>query len=254
MISDRRLVKTRRFTRPRYVGDPINTLRIFNEKEVDEVIVVDIDASRRKRPPDFSYIAQLASECFMPLAYGGGITSIDEAKKLFEIGVEKVCINSHATKKPALVSELANAFGSQSLVVSVDVRARRFGGYKVFTLGGRHKSATPLVPFLKTVESNGAGELLLTSVDRDGTRSGYDLPLLRTATGATSIPVIACGGAACLDDFRRAVVEGGASAVAAGCQFVFKGRHQAVLVSYPTRKAMEEVFRGTEVCSASSVT
>jgi len=241
LLKGRGLVKTVRFKDPTYVGDPINAIKIFNEKEVDELIFLDITATPEKRPPPYQVLSEIASECFMPLAYGGGVRSLGEIEKIFSLGVEKVCLNTAAAEDPTLVTEAAKAFGNQSIVVSVDVRKSLFGKYEIFTHGGRRKARQELLSYVRRMEELGAGELLLTAIDRDGTMQGYDRDLVRRVTEAVGIPVIACGGAGGLGDLT-AVMECGAAAAAAGSLFVFHGRHRAVLISYPSREELNAAF------------
>lgn len=243
LLSGERLVKTVRFKQPTYVGDPVNVVRILNDKEVDELILLDIDASRQGRGPNFAYVEQVASECFMPVAYGGGVRSLDDAKRLFGVGVEKICLNSQALATPQLVQDLAKLYGNQAVIVAIDVRKGFWGGYQVSGVGGTRKEKVPLADHVRRVAELGAGEILINSIDRDGTRTEYDFELIRTVTPLVDVPVIACGGAGKLEDFRRAVHEAGAAAVAAGSLFVFQGPHRAVLVTYPERGTLVELFR-----------
>jgi cyclase len=242
LLSGRGLVKTRRFRDPTYVGDPVNAVRIFNEKEVDELLLLDISATRRDRAPQFDLIEDIARECFMPLAYGGGVADCATIEKLFGLGVEKVALNTAAVERPELVREAAKAFGSQSIIVSVDVRKKLFGGYEVCARAGVRRAGTDPVAFARRMEEHGAGEILIHNIERDGTMSGFDIGLVRAVAHAVSVPVIACGGAASLADFRAAVKEGGASAVAAGSLFVFQGPHRAVLITYPEYRELEQLF------------
>ena len=239
LIHEGGLVKSVRFKEYRYVGDPINAVKVFNEKEVDEIVILDIDATREKRPPDLRKIREIAEEAFMPLAYGGGISTTDEAKQLFNLGVEKVVVNHTAVNNPSFVTGLARQVGSQSVVVSVDVKKNLLGKYKVFTRNGREDTGEEPVSFAKKMQDAGAGELFLNSIDHDGTYRGYDLPLIEKISGVLSIPLVACGGAARVEDFAAAV-SAGASAVAAGSMFVFQRPHQAVLISYPGQKELKE--------------
>lgn len=243
LLRNRGLVKTVRFRDPTYVGDPVNTVRIFNEKEVDELVLLDILASREGRGPDFRLIEEIAGECFMPLGYGGGIRTVDDIRTVLALGAEKAVINSRAVEAPELIREAADVIGSQSVVVSLDVKKGLLGGYRVHTRGGTQATKEDPVRFAVRAQELGAGEILLTSVDRDGTMSGYDVDLVRSVSREVDIPVIACGGASGLGDFARAVREGGASAVAAGSLFVFTGRHRAVLVNYPATGELEALFR-----------
>lgn len=242
LLRNRGLVKTIKFKNPTYVGDPINTVRIYNEKEVDELIFLDITATPEKRKPPFKIIGEIASECFMPFAYGGGITNIEDAKTIFSLGAEKVAINSYAAESPALVTQLAELFGSQAVVVSIDVKKNLFGKYEVCTHSGKKKTKRDPVGYAVQMEQIGAGEILLTSIDRDGTMEGYDVDLIRQVTGAVNIPVIACGGAGRLEDFSKAVTLGGASAVAAGSMVVYQGKNRSVLINFPTKQQLTEAL------------
>ena len=236
------LVKTVRFGQPTYLGDPINAVRIFNEREVDELVLLDIAATTEGREPPFAQLAELATECFMPLTYGGGVTTVEHMERLFALGIEKVCLNSAAIEDPTLVPRAAANFGSQSVVVSLDVKKTWMGDLRVMTRSGKRDTKLHPVEVAKRMEQAGAGELLLTSVDRDGTMSGYDLNMIRCVTEAVSIPVVACGGAGSLIDFGRAVNEAGAAAAAAGSLFVFHGRLRAVLISYPSQTALQSAL------------
>jgi len=241
LLRNRGLVKTRKFKEPVYVGDPINAVRIFNEKEVDELVFLDITATPEGRGPDFDLIRDIASETFMPFAYGGGITTLEHARQLFKLGVEKVVLNTAAASDPGLVSAIADIAGSQSVVVSVDVKRSLLGKYQVHTRAGQKGLGLDPVEYAQRMEHAGAGELLLTAIDRDGCMNGYDTPLLKSVSTAVSIPVVASGGASSLQDFRTAV-EAGASAVAAGSMFVFHGKHRAVLITYPEHSELQRVL------------
>lgn len=240
LLKNEGLVKTVQFKHPKYVGDPINAVKIFNEKEVDELVFLDTTATIENRKPPLKLISEIATECFMPFCYGGGIRSIEDIAELFKLGVEKVSLNSYAVENPSLISRAADMFGNQSIVVSIDVKKTLFGKYRVFTQGGRKASKHDPVEFAVRMQEAGAGELFLNSIDRDGTMQGYDLDLIKRVSEAVSIPVIACGGAGSLDDFAAAVKQGGASAVSAGSLFVFQGRHRAVLITYPSTKELEQ--------------
>lgn len=235
--------KTTRFKNPVYLGDPVNILKIFNEKSVDEIAILDIGATPGKRGPNFEFLEDLAGECFMPLAYGGGITSVDQIKRLFKIGFEKVILNSALADRPGLLSEAAAAAGSQSVVACIDVKKTLFGGYEVVTAGGRRKVGRKPGDWARELEALGAGEIIVNSIDQDGTLAGYDLDLIRTVTSAVSVPVIACGGARSVKDFGDAVKLAHASACAAGAMFVFQGRHRAVLINVPPEPEIEAAFQ-----------
>jgi cyclase len=233
------LVKSIKFKKFTYVGDPINAVKIFNEKEIDEIVILDIDASKERRGPDMQKIKEFTGEAFIPLAYGGGISTIEEVKELFYTGVEKVVLNSSAIYKPQLISEAAKLVGSQSVVVSIDVKRNLFGKYKVVTKNATEAINEDPITFAKRMQDAGAGEIFLNSVDKDGTYEGYDYALVKQVSGALDIPLIACGGAGSVDDFQQAVLHG-ASAVAAGSLFVFQRTHRAVLISYPSRQELKE--------------
>ncbi len=239
LLRNQGLVKTVRFSNPTYVGDPINAVRIFNDKEVDELIFLDITATMQKKPPQFDLIHDIATECFMPFGVGGGIHDIETARSLLKLGSEKIILNTSATNLD-FISEAANEFGSQSVVVSIDVKQSRFGKYQVYTTSGTVNTKLDPVQFAKSVESAGAGEIFLNSIDLDGTMQGYDLKLLESVTSSVGIPVVACGGAGNLMHFQEAILKGGASAVAAGSMFVFHGPHRAVLINYPTQDELKE--------------
>ena len=241
LLRDGGLVKTVRFKDARYVGDPINAVRIFNEKEVDELVFLDIGATAGRRGPNFELLEDIASEAFMPFGYGGGITRVDEIRRLFGLGVEKVVLNSAAVANPELVSEAAALAGSSSIVVSIDARRSWLGKHGVYARAGTHDAKRSPVEYAREMEQRGAGEILLNSIDRDGTMSGYDLDLIQAVAQAVTVPVVAVGGAGTLQHFREAV-DKGASAVSAGSMFVFHGRHRAVLITYPDYSDLERLF------------
>lgn len=242
LLKNSALVKTIKFKNPGYVGDPINAIKIYNEKEVDELIFLDITATVESKAPPFKIISEIASECFMPVAYGGGVKRLDDIKEIFSCGIEKVSINSYAVENPSFVETAADKFGSQSIVISIDVKKTFLGGYKIYTHGGRKATNLDPVRYAAQMEKMGAGEIILTSIDRDGTMEGYDLELVRKVTSAVGIPVIACGGAGRVEHFAEAVKQGGASAVAAGSMVVYHGRNRAVLINFPTREELQSVL------------
>jgi cyclase len=227
------LVKTRKFQDAVYVGDPVNAVRIFSDKEVDEIVVLDIDASKEGRDPNYELIAEIAGECFMPLAYGGGVRTLEHVRQLIRCGVEKVVINSAAISSTDLIKEASLVFGTQAIVGAVDVKRGMLGGYKVMAKSGCVDAGIKPVAHVQALVAAGAGEIFLNSIDRDGTMSGYDLELVRQVASQVDVPVVACGGAGTVQHLVQAVREGGASAVAAGSMFVFHGKHRAVLISYP---------------------
>jgi imidazole glycerol-phosphate synthase subunit HisF len=236
------LVKTTGFRNPVYVGDPINAIRIFNEKEVDELVLLDITASRTGKGPAFGTIENIASECFMPVAYGGGINTVEQIRKILSVGVEKVVINAAALLDPQLVRDAVREFGSQAVVVSVDVKRKLLGRYEVYADGGTKPTGLDPAAYARRMEDLGAGEILLTSIDRDGTMKGYDIELVLKVTSAVGIPVIASGGAGSVADFGIASKRAGAAAVAAGAMFVFHGPHRAVLITYPSHAELSAVL------------
>ena len=235
------LVKTVRFRKPTYIGDPINAIRIFNERMVDELILLDITATLESREPPLSTIEAVASECFMPLTYGGGVTRLAKIERILSLGVEKVAINSKLVEDPEFMRQAATEFGSQSVIASLDVR-RRAWGQRVVTHGGRRAHRADPVEMARRHEEVGAGELLLTDADRDGTMSGYNLDLIERVTEALGIPTMAAGGAGSLEDLKAAV-DAGAAAAVAGSLFVYHGRHRGVLINYPTQQELEPLLR-----------
>lgn len=242
LLRNRGLVKTLRFKDPRYVGDPINVVRIFNEKEVDELMVLDIMASKVPCEPDYEMIERIAGECFMPLCYGGGVRTVEQARRLFALGVEKICLQTAALHDISIITELANRFGSQAVVVSIDIKRNWQGLPQLYAAASGKTLRRHWLDYLHSAVSAGAGEVLLNSVDRDGTMSGMDLDLIRRATTELSVPLVAVGGVGSLADIKAAT-DAGASAVAAGAFFVFHGPHRAVLISYPRYQELEDLWK-----------
>lgn len=232
-MMKRGLVKTIKFSHPRYLGDPINAVKIFNDKSVDELCVLDITATIENRGPDFDYLKNIASEAFMPLSYGGGITDIFEIEKLFYIGYEKVVINSAFINRPELIREAASIAGSQSIVVSIDVKYDLFGKKYCLIHDGKIKIKEDPTVLAKKAEDSGAGEVILNSVDRDGTMLGYDIDLVKSVVDSVSIPVIACGGAKDIYSMKEVIEVAGAHAAAAGSMYVYYGPQKAVLITAP---------------------
>jgi cyclase len=232
------LVKTRKFAKPVYVGDPINAIRIFNDKEADELMVLDITATRERREPNYALIEQFAGECFMPLCYGGGIRTLEQAKRLLALGVEKVCVQTAALEDPDLISRIADAGGSQAVLASVDVKRSWLGKPRVYSAAAEKMLDAPWLDHIRAMVAAGAGEIVLTAVDRDGMMQGMDLELIGEATRGLPVPLIAVGGVGTLEHIREAV-QAGASAVAAGAFFVFHGPHRAVLITYPKYRELE---------------
>lgn len=241
LLSDGGLVKTERFAKPKYVGDPINAVRIFNEKEVDEMMILDIDAARQGRGPNIALIEEIAGECFMPLCYGGGVRNVRDARDLFKIGVEKISVQTTAMTNPSILREIADFAGEQAVVASIDIKRDWLGRPKLHSAAGvkpRHRDWRDAV---REAVAHGAGEILLTSVDREGTLSGIDRDLVHEASTIASVPLIANGGVGSLADIRAAT-DAGASAVAAGAFFVFHGPHRAVLITYPRSEELRKLW------------
>jgi cyclase len=232
LLKDNGLYKSLKFKDLKYVGDPINAIKIFNEKAVDELIFLDITATNNNAEPNYSMLSNIASECFMPLCYGGGIKSLSQIEKILACGVEKVCLNTSAFLDPELVKEASKKFGSSTIVVSIDVKKTIFSGNKVYIKSGTKSTGMDPVRFAREMESLGAGEILINSIDRDGTMLGYDMELIKLVSNSVQIPVIACGGAGSVENIADVFKMANASAAAAGSFFVFQGRHRAVLITY----------------------
>ena len=239
LLKDRGFYKTQIFKDPKYLGDPINILKIFNDKEVDEICVLDIGATASGRGPQMDYLGEFTSECFMPMAYGGGISTREQIGQLFKIGVEKCIINSAFHEGQNLIEQAAEEFGSQSIVVSMDVKRKLFGGNEVCTHNGTRKTGLSPLECAKRAEDSGAGEILLNSIDRDGMMTGYDTELAQEICAEVSVPVILCGGAGSVEDLKNAATAG-AAAVAAGSFFVFQGPHRAVLINVPDHEVLDK--------------
>lgn len=244
LVKNGGLVKTIQFGSPKYVGDPLNAVRIFNEKEVDELIVLDIDATAQNREPDYTLIKKLAAECRMPLCYGGGVKAVEQIQKIVSLGVEKVSISSAAIDDPKLISDAAERVGSQSIVVVMDVRKsgilRR---YEVFTHNGTKGTGLNPVEFAKRVAAQGAGEVVINSIDRDGGMEGYDIELVTKVREVISLPMTVMGGAGSLKDIESLMRTFGIIGAAAGSLFVFKGKYRAVLINYPNREDKDALVR-----------
>lgn len=231
LLKGQGLVKGEKFRNHRYVGDPINAVRIFNTKEVDELVFFDIMANRTGGKPNYDFLADIASEAFMPFGYGGGLTEIADIERLFKVGVEKAIMNTGSFDLD-LIRDASRVAGSQSIVASIDVRKSLLGKYEVYTRSGTCNTRMDPVTHARQLEEAGAGELIICSMDREGTLKGYDLELISKISAAVSLPVVASGGAGSIDDMRHAA-RAGASAVAAGSMFVFHGKRKAVLITYP---------------------
>jgi cyclase len=242
LLNDGGLVKTVKFSKDKYIGDPINAVKIFNQKEVDELVLLDISATRNESSPNFSEIKEIVSEAFMPVGYGGGISKMEHIEKLFNIGVEKVILNSVIFTDRDLIEEAIKIYGSQSIVASLDVKKDIWGNYKVYSNSGKKKQNLTLDSCIKLIQEIGFGELVINNIDKDGTMLGYDLELIEKVSSMLNIPVVAVGGAGTLSDFVKAL-NAGASALAAGSMFVFQGVHKAVLISYITTDQLEQELK-----------
>lgn len=243
LVKDKGLVKTVHFKDPKYVGDPINAVRIFNEKEVDELMILDIDATAEGREPDYKMIEHWASECRMPLCYGGGIKTVDQARRIFSLGVEKVALSSAALLNPSLVKEISESVGSQSVVVVIDVKKKLFGGYEMAIMNGKKSVNKNLFSFISEMESHGVGEIIINNIDLDGTMKGYDLNLAEKVRECTSLPLTVLGGAGTLEDIGALIQKFKIIGAAAGSLFVFKGKYRAVLINYPTPEEKDNLVK-----------
>ncbi len=243
LIHKNGLVKTKNFKNPKYVGDPINAVRIFNEKQVDELIVIDIDATVNNQEPDYYLIEKLAYECRMPLCYGGGIQNAKQALKILSLGVEKISLSSAALDSPQLVKEISSQVGSQSVVVVLDVKKKFLGGYEIHTKNATNKIKIDLPSALREFQELGAGELVLNSIDNDGMQNGYDIDLISKVKKHIRIPLTVLGGAGSLDDIGQIINKFGIIGCAAGSLFVFKGRYNAVLINYPNASIKKDILK-----------
>ena len=244
LVHKNGLVKTVKFKDPKYVGDPLNAVRIFNEKEVDELMVVDIDATSQSQEPDYRMIQHLAAECRMPLCYGGGIKTADDAQKIFSLGVEKIAISASAIDRPDMITEIAKRVGNQSVVVVLDVKKKLLGHkYELYTHNGKKSRGIDPVEFAKRCEMLGAGEIIVNSIDRDGTMEGYDHILTSKIRNSISIPMTVIGGAGSLADVGSLIEKHGIIGAAAGSLFVFKGKYKAVLINYPSPSEKEQLLK-----------
>ncbi len=243
LVHENGLVKTVQFKNPKYVGDPINAVKIFNEKEVDELAIFDLDATVNGNEPNYQLIERLANQSRMPLCYGGGVKTVEQAQKIFGLGIEKIALSSAVIKNPQLISQIADRVGSQSVIVVLDVKKKLFGGYEVYTHNG--KKATGINPFLFAAEAQklGAGEIVINSIDQDGMMKGYDMNLIDKLREVITIPVTVLGGAGSLDDIQKVIQKHGIIGVAAGSLFVFKGKYKAVLINYPSKEEKTQLIK-----------
>jgi cyclase len=243
LIHDNGLVKTVNFKNPKYVGDPINAVKIFNEKGVDELAVFDIDASVFGKEPNYSLIERLANQSMMPLCYGGGVKSIDQARKIFSFGIEKIALSSSIINNPNLITQIADRVGGQSVIVVLDIKKKLLGGYEIFTHNGNKSTGLNPLKFVEDAQKLGAGEIIINSIDRDGMMKGYDLELIAKIRERLTIPLTVLGGAGSLNDIEKVIDAHGVIGVSAGSLFVFKGPYKAVLINYPTQIEKDKIFK-----------
>lgn len=243
LIHDNGLVKTINFKNPKYVGDPINAVKIFNEKAVDELAVFDIDATVLGKEPNYSLIERLASQSMMPLCYGGGVKTVEQAQRIFSLGIEKIALSSAVLQNPKLITEISDRVGAQSVIVVLDVRKKLLGGYEVYTHNGKKATGINPFKFVEEAQKLGAGEIVINSIDKDGVMKGYDLDLIAKVREKISLPMTVLGGAGSLLDIEKVIDVHGVIGVAAGSLFVFKGPYKAVLINYPTQLEKNKIFK-----------
>ncbi|OCA69877.1 imidazole glycerol phosphate synthase subunit HisF [Chryseobacterium contaminans] len=243
LIQDNGLVKTVNFKNPKYVGDPINAVKIFNEKEVDELAIFDIDATTKGLEPNYSLIERIANQSRMPLCYGGGVKTVEQAQKIFGLGIEKIALSSAVLNNPKLITQIADRVGAQSVIVVLDVKKKLFGGYEVYTHNGKKATGINPFKFIEEAQQLGAGEIVINSIDQDGVMKGYDMSLIDKAREKTSLPMTVLGGAGSLEDIKKVIDKHEIIGVAAGSLFVFKGKYKAVLINYPIKEEKENLLR-----------
>ncbi|WP_299125645.1 AglZ/HisF2 family acetamidino modification protein [uncultured Tenacibaculum sp.] len=242
LIHDKGLVKTVKFKNSKYVGDPINAVKIFNEKEVDELAVFDIDATVLGKEPDYTLIEKLANQSRMPICYGGGVKTVEQAQKIFGLGIEKIALSSAVIDNPNLIFDISQRVGSQSVIVVLDVKKKMFGGYEVFIHNGKKSTGINPFDFAKKAQELGAGEIIINSIDNDGVMKGYDFKLIDKVRDVVNIPMTMLGGAGTIEDIKKAIDRYNVIGVAAGSLFVFKGVYKAVLINYPSREEKRKLY------------
>ena len=242
LVHDNGLVKTVNFKNPKYVGDPINAVRIFNEKEVDELAFFDIDATVLGKEPDYVLIEKLANQSRMPLCYGGGVKTVEQAQRIFGLGIEKIALSSAVINNPNLITQIADRVGSQSVVVVMDIKKKLLGGYEIYTHNGKKATGLNPIAFAEKAQQLGAGEIVINSIDQDGLMKGFDLNLIDKITEKITIPVTVLGGAGSLEDIKKVIDRHGIIGVAAGSLFVFKGKYKAVLINYPIKEEKDKLY------------
>lgn len=242
LLQDNGLVKTVNFKNPKYVGDPINAVKIFNEKEVDELAIFDIDATAKGQEPNYNLIERIANQSRMPLCYGGGVKTVEQAQKIFGLGIEKIALSSSVLQNPELITQIADRVGAQSVIVVLDVKKKLFGGYEVYTHNGKKATGINPFDFAEKAQQLGAGEIIINSIDQDGVMKGYDLTLIDKVREKISLPLTVLGGAGSLSDIAKVIEKHKIIGVAAGSLFVFKGVYKAVLINYPTKAEKENIY------------
>jgi cyclase len=243
LIHENGLVKTVNFKNPKYVGDPINAVKIFNEKAVDELAIFDIDATVLGKEPNYSLIERLASQSMMPLCYGGGVKTVEQAQRIFSLGIEKIALSSTVLQNPKLITEISDRVGAQSVIVVLDVKKKLLGGYEVYTHNGKKATGINPFKFVEEAQKLGAGEIVINSIDKDGVMKGYDMDLIAKVREKISLPMTVLGGAGSLQDIEKVIDVHGVIGVAAGSLFVFKGPYKAVLINYPTQLEKNKIFK-----------
>jgi cyclase len=243
LMRDKGLVKTVNFKDSKYIGDPINAVRIFNEKEVDELVFFDIDATVQNQEPDYGLIEKIANQCRMPLCYGGGVRTVEQAHRIFSLGVEKIALSSAVIQNPELIVQIADRVGSQSVVVVLDIKKKLFGGYEIYIHNGKISTGIDPLKFVQKIEKYGAGEIIINSIDQDGRMNGYDINLIDKISANISIPLTVLGGAGSLADIEKIIEKYGVIGVGAGSFFVFKGPYKAVLINYPSKEEKDQIFK-----------
>ena len=243
LIHENGLVKTVNFKNPKYIGDPINAVKIFNEKAVDELAIFDIDATVLGKEPNYSLIERLASQSMMPMCYGGGVKTVEQAQRIFSLGIEKIALSSAVLQNPTLITEISDRVGAQSVIVVLDVKKKLLGGYEVYTHNGKKATGINPFKFVEEAQKFGAGEIVINSIDKDGVMKGYDLDLISKVREKISLPMTVLGGAGSLQDIEKVIDIYGVIGVAAGSLFVFKGPYKAVLINYPTQLEKNKIFK-----------
>ena len=242
LVHGKGLVKTVKFKNPKYVGDPINAVKIFNEKEVDELAVFDIDATVLGREPDYGLIEKLANQSRMPICYGGGVKTVEQAQKIFGLGIEKIALSSSVINDPKLISKISERVGSQSVIVVLDIKKKLLGGYEMYTHNGKQSTGIDPITFAVKAQELGAGEIIINSIDQDGMMKGFDMNIISKIREIVTIPVTVLGGAGNINDIKKVIQKHGIIGVAAGSLFVFKGKYKAVLINYPDRNIKEQIY------------